>query len=49
MTNLSFKSSDDLKINADKIFKEQKTRILSVIPNGEVHHIGRKKQIFFKD
>lgn len=40
MKNLSFKPSDKIKNIADKIFAKQKKRILSVVPNAEVHHIG---------
>lgn len=40
MSKLYFKPSAEFLNKANKIFEEQKSRILSVIPNAGIHHIG---------
>lgn len=40
MGNVNFKPSEEFLDKANKLFKEQKMRILSVIPNAKIEHIG---------
>ena len=40
MQHVSFKSSSRFKSIADKVFAEQKKRVLNVISQAEIHHIG---------
>lgn len=37
---VSFKDSSHFRDLADKVFEEQKTRILTAIPEAEIHHVG---------
>lgn len=40
MGNVNFKPTEEFLDKADKLFKEQKARILTIIPNAKIEHIG---------
>lgn len=40
MVNVSFKWADDIKQIANREFENQKTRMLNVLPNVDIQHIG---------
>lgn len=40
MNKVNFKPSEDFRISAEKLFKQEKSRILGSLPKADVQHIG---------
>lgn len=41
LDNVNFRSASDFVELANKIFEEEKTKILQLLPDADVQHIGR--------